>query len=154
MLHGLVQTGPTVAEALQMHRRLFGFAPVHPLQGQWVVQDGKLLSSSYGRPSAEKQPPFRPGDRAFGLLQGISSANVEMGFEEDGLRTKVKWQFQAKRSITSTPALAEDLVIVGSMDSTVYAVDAGSGWAISARTRSSATTRSGTGRDSTRTRRS
>jgi outer membrane protein assembly factor BamB/tRNA A-37 threonylcarbamoyl transferase component Bud32 len=46
------------------------------------------------------------------------------------LAGQLKWQFQAKRSITSSPATEEDLIFVGSMDSTVYAIDAGSGWAI------------------------
>jgi outer membrane protein assembly factor BamB len=46
------------------------------------------------------------------------------------LAGQLKWQFQAKRSITSSPATEEDLIFVGSLDSTVYAIDAGSGWAI------------------------
>jgi outer membrane protein assembly factor BamB/tRNA A-37 threonylcarbamoyl transferase component Bud32 len=46
------------------------------------------------------------------------------------LAGQLKWQFQAKRSITSTPATEQDLIFVGSLDSTVYAIDAGSGWAI------------------------
>lgn len=43
---------------------------------------------------------------------------------------QVKWQFQARRAVTSSPAFAEDIIFVGSMDSTVYAVDANSGWAL------------------------
>ncbi|MFZ0548301.1 MAG: serine/threonine-protein kinase [Candidatus Promineifilaceae bacterium] len=46
------------------------------------------------------------------------------------LAGEVKWQFQAKRSVTSSPTFEEDMVLVGSMDSTVYALDASSGWAI------------------------
>jgi outer membrane protein assembly factor BamB len=46
------------------------------------------------------------------------------------LAGKTKWQFQAKRGVTSTPVLAEDMVFVGSMDSSIYALDAHSGWAI------------------------
>lgn len=41
-----------------------------------------------------------------------------------------KWQFQARRAVTSTPVVAEDMVFVGSMDNTVYSLDINSGWAI------------------------
>ena len=39
-----------------------------------------------------------------------------------------KWRFLAKRAVTSTPALAEGLLIVGSQDWSVYAIDANTGW--------------------------
>jgi eukaryotic-like serine/threonine-protein kinase len=65
----------------------------------------------------------------------IGSENVYFGTEAGyvfclDLAGQTKWQFQAKRAVTSTPCLAEDMVFVGSMDTTVYALDANSGWAI------------------------
>ena len=41
---------------------------------------------------------------------------------------KVKWRFVTKRGVISSPAVAEGLVVVGSQDWSVYAVDATSGW--------------------------
>jgi outer membrane protein assembly factor BamB/tRNA A-37 threonylcarbamoyl transferase component Bud32 len=39
-----------------------------------------------------------------------------------------KWRFLAKRAVTSTPVLAEGLLVVGSQDWSVYAIDANTGW--------------------------
>lgn len=46
------------------------------------------------------------------------------------LSGKVKWQFQAKRNVTATAAVAEDMVFVASWDANVYALDINSGWPI------------------------
>lgn len=45
-------------------------------------------------------------------------------------RGQSKWQFRAKRGITSSPLVSQGIVFVGSLDSTFYAVDAKSGWAL------------------------
>ena len=42
----------------------------------------------------------------------------------------IKWRFRAKRAITSGPAVADGLVIVGSMDWSVYALESTSGWSV------------------------
>ena len=42
----------------------------------------------------------------------------------------LKWRFRAKRAITSSSALADGLVIVGSSDYSVYGLEANSGWAV------------------------
>jgi outer membrane protein assembly factor BamB len=42
----------------------------------------------------------------------------------------LKWRFRAKRAITSSPALADGLVVVGSTDYSVYGLEANSGWAV------------------------
>jgi eukaryotic-like serine/threonine-protein kinase len=42
----------------------------------------------------------------------------------------IKWQFRAKRSITSSPVIAKNVVYFTSLDSTLYALDASSGWVI------------------------
>ncbi|MFQ5407057.1 MAG: PQQ-binding-like beta-propeller repeat protein [Anaerolineales bacterium] len=41
-----------------------------------------------------------------------------------------KWRFRAKRAITASPALHQGMVAFASMDWTVYAVEADTGWAI------------------------
>ena len=42
----------------------------------------------------------------------------------------LKWKFRANRGITSSPAVDEGLVFVGSTDWNVYALDARTGWAV------------------------
>ncbi len=48
------------------------------------------------------------------------------------IRGTIKWRYSTKRAVTSTPVLNKELqmVIVGSQDSTVYGLDAQSGWVI------------------------
>ena len=45
-------------------------------------------------------------------------------------RGDVRWRFKAKRGITSSPVVVEDAVYFCSMDSTLYALDANSGWVV------------------------
>lgn len=42
----------------------------------------------------------------------------------------IKWRFKAKRAITSSPLVQKNVVYFGSTDSTLYALDANSGWVI------------------------
>lgn len=65
----------------------------------------------------------------------ISQDSIFVGSEGAELlcmdfRGQPKWQFRAKRAITSSPLVAQGIVFVGSLDSTFYAIDAKSGWAI------------------------
>jgi eukaryotic-like serine/threonine-protein kinase len=46
------------------------------------------------------------------------------------LSGKIKWRFKAKRAITSSAAIYQGMVFFGSMDSTLYALDAKTGWVI------------------------
>lgn len=45
-------------------------------------------------------------------------------------RGQIRWRFKARRGITSSAVMGKDVVYIGSMDSTVYALDAQSGWVI------------------------
>jgi eukaryotic-like serine/threonine-protein kinase len=46
------------------------------------------------------------------------------------LSGKIKWRFKAKRAITSSSAIHQGIVFFGSIDSTLYALDAKTGWVI------------------------
>ncbi|MCX6027297.1 MAG: serine/threonine-protein kinase [Chloroflexi bacterium] len=46
------------------------------------------------------------------------------------LRGEIKWQFHAKRAVLSSPAEANGMVLFGSVDWVLYAVDSTSGWVI------------------------
>jgi len=42
---------------------------------------------------------------------------------------KVKWRFRAKRAVTSSPFVINEIIYFTSIDSTLYALDANTGWA-------------------------
>lgn len=65
----------------------------------------------------------------------ISGENVYIGNENGELLAvafsgSIKWRFNARRAITSSPIVHEGVVFFGSMDSTLYALDAKTGWTI------------------------
>lgn len=41
----------------------------------------------------------------------------------------IKWRFRTKRAVTSSPTIKDDIVYFTSIDSTLYALDANTGWA-------------------------
>jgi eukaryotic-like serine/threonine-protein kinase len=45
-------------------------------------------------------------------------------------RGLVRWRFKAKRAITSSPAIAENLILFASLDGYLYALDVKSGWLV------------------------
>jgi len=51
-------------------------------------------------------------------------------FTATDFRGDAKWRFKAKRAITSSPVLQDGVVYFNSMDGTLYALDANSGWAV------------------------
>lgn len=45
-------------------------------------------------------------------------------------RGNPRWRFKARRAVTSSPILADNMILVGSLDAFLYAIDAKSGWLI------------------------
>lgn len=45
-------------------------------------------------------------------------------------RGEVKWRFKAKRAVTSSPVISESFVYFSSLDATLYALEAKTGWVI------------------------
>jgi len=65
----------------------------------------------------------------------VSGDNVFVGVENGeffclDFRGKIKWRGRAKRAITSSPVLADNVIFYGSVDGTLYAIDAKTGWGI------------------------
>ena len=65
----------------------------------------------------------------------VEGANVYVGSEKGeffcvDFKGKTRWQFKAKRSITSSPLVKDNTVYFTSLDSHLYALDAGNGWAL------------------------
>ncbi|MEI7880588.1 MAG: hypothetical protein WCI95_06905 [bacterium] len=81
---------PVEAEA--QCRRLFGFAPEHPGSGRWLWEKGRLLSSIYGDQLHPRQPEYKAGARAFGILDGLDLLNLNLQFEDAGLRVLTRWK--------------------------------------------------------------
>lgn len=92
-LEPFAELGMGMDEALAEHRRLLGFSPWHPAPGKWLVENGQLVSSMYGQHERSRQPEFRTNDGGFGLLQGVSDLRLGLQFEDEGLRTRVRWTF-------------------------------------------------------------
>lgn len=80
--------------AAKKNADLFGFTPLHPRPGEFTWEKGKAGSTLYGTAARWKHPPFRKGDRAFGLLQGMESLTVNMQLEDDGLRARTRWKWK------------------------------------------------------------
>jgi outer membrane protein assembly factor BamB len=64
----------------------------------------------------------------------VTHENVYFGTEDGemislGFGGNVKWRFRAKRAVTSSPFVINEIVYFTSIDSTLYALDANTGWA-------------------------
>lgn len=90
-LYPFLACGATsVVNAASQCRATFGFAPEHPGKGEWVWKDGQLRSTLYGSARYPVQPAYKPGD-SFGILDGIDSLNLNLQFEDAGLRVVTRW---------------------------------------------------------------
>lgn len=87
----------SVPAALNQCRDLFGFAPEHPGSGQWVWEHDRVCSTAYGDPARPLQPEYKPGDQAFGLLGGLETLNLNLQFEDAGLRVVTRWKMAVAR---------------------------------------------------------
>ncbi len=83
----------SVDEAATQHQRLFGFYPRHLDDDQWIWKDYRMVSEDYGEPTRQRQPAFDP-QQPFGLMNRIDSIELNMQFEEDGLRSTVRWRLR------------------------------------------------------------
>ncbi len=93
--------------------------------------DGYLhaVSISTGRLSwkmdagvAIRSTPFVAQDQVIFGTEGGEMVSVDFS-------GNAKWRFRAKRAITSSPTIVDDVVYFSSLDSTLYALDATTGWA-------------------------
>ena len=95
MLYPLISSGyADISNAPEAHMKLFGYLPVHPSGGNWIWENGNVSSTAYGSISRREQPEYKEGDDDFGLMKKIKKLSIETQFEDDGLRTKVKWQMR------------------------------------------------------------
>ncbi|MDG2223179.1 MAG: hypothetical protein P8L85_17490 [Rubripirellula sp.] len=83
----------SVSEAVNQHQRLYGFYPKPLGNDQWRWADFQMQSDDYGRPTNQRQPGYDPNE-PFGLMNQIDSIRLNMQFEEDGLRSSVRWRLR------------------------------------------------------------
>lgn len=90
----LVSGDHDIGSAQEQHRRMFGFAPVHPGGGHWVWNPtaGEVESSQFGSSWPLRYAPFDPAQAREGLLGKLDILSVGMQFEQDGLRSSVRWR--------------------------------------------------------------
>jgi serine/threonine protein kinase len=89
-----------------------------------------VVNASTGRRALkiELGAPIRCTPLVYGENVFVGAENGEF-FCLD-FRGKIKWHGRAKRAITSSPTVAEDVIYYGSVDGQLYAVDAKTGWGI------------------------
>ena len=93
LLPFMVGNNTSLEEAMAEHQNLFGFFPkaVQSDELEWKHQ--LLTSRDYGDPRNQRQPAFKPGV-PFGLMNQIEFLRLEMQFEEDGLRSSIRWRLR------------------------------------------------------------
>lgn len=64
------------------------------------------------------------------LNERIYFGNEAGDFFCNDLTGATKWRFKAKRAITATPVVSKGIIFVGSMDSTIYALDLKTGFVV------------------------
>jgi eukaryotic-like serine/threonine-protein kinase len=79
---------------------------------------------------AEAGAPVRSTPFVSASDESIYFGNEDGDFFNLNFRGQVRWRFKAKRAITSSPYAADGIVYFCSVDSTLYALDAQSGWII------------------------
>ncbi len=92
-LYPIVLSGLADADsASEYHQQVFGFRPIHPNNGRWIWKDFNLGSTVYGDVRRQRQPGYEPG-KPFGLMQNIEVIDLQMQFEDAGLRSRITWEF-------------------------------------------------------------
>ena len=83
-------------------KELFGFTPEHPGSGRWQWNEthGAVDSSLFGSLMQNQQPSFdQAAEAELGLLKKVSKVSVEMIFEQDGLRSNIRWRVRNTNEI-------------------------------------------------------
>ncbi len=86
----LASPSSSTEEAREHHKELFSFAPRLLATDQWTWSKQRLSSLGYGTPTQPKQPAF-DSTKPFGLLGQVETVDLNMQFEDGGLRSRVTW---------------------------------------------------------------
>jgi hypothetical protein len=83
--------GASVVDAQAAGRALLGRAPVLEADALSPGPNNRPINRRFGSTWRPLVPAAAAG-KDFGLFEGISEARVDVGFEGDGLRTRVTWR--------------------------------------------------------------
>ncbi len=83
----------SVEQAIQQARKQLGAEPVHPGKGRWLWRNGLLSSSIFGNAIQQYQAEYQE-DKSFGILRQVQQVQINMQFEDDGLRAQVRWELR------------------------------------------------------------
>ena len=83
---------PDVKTARARLAALFGYAPEHPGNGEWIWENGELRSSVFGTPGRQIQPAHKAGTQDFGVFNGVEEFTLGLQFEDTGLRIRADWK--------------------------------------------------------------
>lgn len=113
---GKIHSSPRISEG-----HIFFGSDDHDLHAVNIVTGRAIWKHSTGAP-IHSTPLVENNLIYFGNESGVVSA-VDF-------RGEMKWRFQAKRAVTSSPIAKGQAIYVASLDSNLYALDAKNGWAI------------------------
>ena len=82
--------GNGLGDATRQHARVLGFTPSLP-SGELSWKGDALEHSVFGSVKKPRLPAYDSAIR-FGLFENLSDATVSMQFEDDGLRTELRWR--------------------------------------------------------------
>ncbi len=83
----------SIEEAQKDHQRLYGFFPKPVVGDTWSWNSMRMQSQSFGEPTRQRQPEFNP-EQPFGLMNQIDQIRLNMQFEDDGLRSTIRWRLR------------------------------------------------------------
>ncbi len=92
-LQPLLLAGTSPEQVFTRHKQLFGTTPILPYD-QTLNWNGVTPGAGHFGTLTNPAQPSYDHDRIFGFLQGIRNIRASMQFEDTGLRTIVRWQFQ------------------------------------------------------------
>ncbi len=93
ILYPYIASGITsVSKAMDQMQAQLGFKPVHPGIGRWQLKNGVITSNVFGHHLKQMQGGDIDDAVPFGLLRGIDRVQLNMQFEDDGLRARAKWE--------------------------------------------------------------
>ncbi len=93
VLYPLLAAGAnSVEQAQEQVEQLLGYRPIHPGRGKWQWKDSALSSSVFGNPRQQYQADYESDSETFGLLRRVKRLQMNMQFEDDGLRASARWE--------------------------------------------------------------
>lgn len=86
----MVSGTDTIKNAKSKVKAEFGYEPKHSGKGKWLWQNNQMMSTLFGNAKRKLLAEYDADDE-FGILRDVEDVNINMQFEDDGLRARVLW---------------------------------------------------------------